>query len=75
MNGSPAEPASSSVHVSTGQTTSDLCTQVAQKLLDQTDWQASDLDFIIVATMSPDYMTPATAAIVQGRIGAKKRCV
>lgn len=58
-------------HVSTGQTTSDLCTLVAQKLLASTGWQATDLDFIIVATMSPDYMTPATAAIVQGRIGAK----
>ncbi|MCH5463277.1 ketoacyl-ACP synthase III [Lactobacillus sp. LC28-10] len=57
-------------HVSTGQTTSDLCTSVAQKLLDQSGWQASDLDFIIVSTMSPDYLTPATAAIVQGRIGA-----
>ncbi|MFC6255363.1 beta-ketoacyl-ACP synthase III [Secundilactobacillus hailunensis] len=59
-------------HVSTGQTTSDLCTSVAQKLLQQAGWQAADLDFIIVATMSPDYLTPATAAIVQGRIGAKK---
>lgn len=59
-------------HVSIGQTTSELCTSVAQKLLGQAGWQASDLDFIIVATMSPDYMTPATAAIVQGRIGAKK---
>ncbi|GAX01170.1 beta-ketoacyl-ACP synthase III [Secundilactobacillus silagei] len=59
-------------HVSTGQTTSDLCTSVARKLLQQAGWQAADLDFIIVATMSPDYLTPATAAIVQGRIGAKK---
>lgn len=59
-------------HVSTGQTTSDLCTSVAQKLLNQAGWQASDLDFIVVATMSPDYQTPATAAIVQGRIGATK---
>lgn len=59
-------------HVSTGQTTSDLCTSVAQKLLNQAGWQASDLDFIVVATMSPDYQTPATAAIVQGRIGAAK---
>ncbi|MTV81067.1 beta-ketoacyl-ACP synthase III [Secundilactobacillus folii] len=58
-------------HVSTGQKTSDLCTIVAQQLLDKVGWQPKDLDFIIVATMSPDYLTPATAAIVQGRIGAK----
>lgn len=59
-------------HVSTGQTTSDLCTSVAQKLLEQAGLQATDLDFIIVATMSPDFLTPATAAIVQGRIGANQ---
>lgn len=57
-------------HVSTGQTTSDLCTSVAEKLLGKSGWLANELDFIIVATMSPDDMTPATAAIVQGRIGA-----
>lgn len=58
-------------HVSTGQTTADLSASVAKKLLAQSDLHAEDLDFIIVATMSPDYMTPATAAIVQSRIGAK----
>ncbi|GAW99738.1 beta-ketoacyl-ACP synthase III [Secundilactobacillus mixtipabuli] len=58
-------------HVSTGQTTGDLCTSVAMQLLNQSGWRASTLDFIIVATMSPDYLTPATAAIVQGRIGAQ----
>jgi 3-oxoacyl-[acyl-carrier-protein] synthase-3 len=58
-------------HVSTGQTTADLCTSVAQQLLAQSGWSADDLDFIIVATMSPDYMTPATAAIVQNRIHAQ----
>ena len=29
-----------------------------------------DLDFILVATMSPDYTTPSVAAQVQGKLGA-----
>lgn len=57
-------------HVSLGENTSDLCTKVASDLLAQSGWQASQLDLIIVATMSPDAYTPATAAIVQGNIEA-----
>lgn len=59
-------------HVSTGQSTADLCAIVGNQLLTESGWRADDLDFIIVATMSPDYMTPATAAIVQQCIGATK---
>lgn len=59
-------------HVSTNENTSDLATQVSKKLLKKVSWSANDLDLIIVATMSPDNMTPATAAIVQGKIGASK---
>lgn len=50
--------------------TSDLCTQVARQLLNQQQLAASQVKAIIVATMTPDYYTPATAAIVQGNIEA-----
>ncbi|WP_405076571.1 beta-ketoacyl-ACP synthase III [Ligilactobacillus acidipiscis] len=59
-------------HISIGENTSDLCTKVAQRLLDQSGWSAESLDMIIVATMSPDSYTPSTAAIVQGNIAASK---
>lgn len=58
--------------ISTGENTSDLCTTVAQKLLAASGVAAADLDFILVATMSPDYQCPSTACLVQGRIGATK---
>lgn len=58
-------------HVSQEENTSDLATHVATGLLKQAALTAEDLDLIIVATMSPDNMTPATAAMVQGKIGAK----
>lgn len=57
-------------HVTTTQTTSALCGIVADRLLEDAGWSADSLDFIVVATMSPDYMTPATAAIVQHHIHA-----
>ena len=32
---------------------------------------ASDIDFIIVATITPDYITPSTACLVQDKLGCK----
>ncbi|WEV37145.1 beta-ketoacyl-ACP synthase III [Lactobacillus sp. ESL0677] len=58
-------------HLAQGEQTSDLAVKVANQLLEQANCPAEQIDFIIVATMSPDYLTPATAAIVQGKIGAK----
>ncbi|MBS9335254.1 ketoacyl-ACP synthase III [Fructobacillus sp. M1-13] len=59
-------------HVVEQENTSDLAAKVAEKLLAEANWQASDLDFIIVSTMSPDALSPHTSAIVQGKIGAEK---
>ncbi len=56
--------------IATDQNTSDLCTEVAKQLLANTGTTAEELDFILVATMSPDYLSPSTACIVQGNIGA-----
>lgn len=52
--------------------TSDLCIKVAEQLLEKSNLNAEELDFVVVATMSPDYTSPSTACIVQGAIGAKK---
>lgn len=57
-------------HIVRDENTSDLCIQVAQKLLHEATLEANQLDFIIVATMSPDFQTPSVASMVQGAIGA-----
>ena len=57
-------------HLVQNEQTSDLSARVAEKLIQKSGLNSDQIDFIIVATMSPDYMTPATAAIVQGKIGA-----
>ncbi len=58
-------------HISQNENTSDLATRVAEELLKKSNTNAQDIDLIIVATMSPDNMTPATSAMVQGKIGAE----
>lgn len=57
-------------HISKNESTSDLATEVAKQLLEKSDYEASQLDFILVATITPDSMMPSTAAIVQANIGA-----
>lgn len=52
------------------ESTSTLAAQAAFRALDQTDLHATDLDLIIVATATPDHLFPATACLVQDRLGA-----
>ncbi|UWQ19588.1 ketoacyl-ACP synthase III [Jannaschia sp. M317] len=52
-----------------GQMTSDLATAAAQAALDDAGLQADDIDAIILATSTPDLTFPATATIVQQKLG------
>jgi 3-oxoacyl-[acyl-carrier-protein] synthase-3 len=55
-----------------GTASSHLATEAAKILLAQTKTDPADIDLIIVASVTPDMMFPATACLVQDRIGAKK---
>ena len=57
--------------VSEGETTATLATEAAKKALTNAGVQASDLDLIICATISPEMPFPSTACFVQETIGAK----
>jgi 3-oxoacyl-[acyl-carrier-protein] synthase-3 len=52
-----------------GELTSDLATQAARAALADAGLGADDLDAIIVATSTPDLTFPATATIVQHKLG------
>ena len=52
------------------QTTSDLVVEAAKQALARAGVTAADLDLIILATDTPDYLSPATAAVVQAKLGA-----
>lgn len=54
-----------------GETTSDLALQAAQRCLARAGIEASQLDRIIVATISPDLLSPSTATIVARKLGAR----
>lgn len=45
--------------------------EAAKRALEDSKLNPEDIDLIILATESPDYMTPSSACIIQGEIGAK----
>jgi 3-oxoacyl-[acyl-carrier-protein] synthase III len=57
--------------VEKGQSTSDLAVEAAKQCLAKRGIDASEIEAIIVATISPDMFFPATACLVQDRLGAK----
>ena len=59
-------------YVDPGMATSDLATHAARELLDRTKIAASDVDAIVIATVTPDMMFPSTACLVQNNLGASK---
>jgi len=54
----------------TGQPLSELATQAAKTCLEKAGVLAQDIDGIIVATITGDYVMPATANLVQHQLGA-----
>jgi len=58
--------------VDKGMATSHMATEAAKCVLKQTKTNAADIDLIVVASVTPDMFFPATACLVQDRIGASK---
>ncbi len=56
--------------VDKGVSTSDLAVEAAKKALTAANLVPSDIDAIIVATVTPDMMFPSTACLVQNKLGA-----
>src|SRR5690554_6753121 len=53
----------------TGVTTSQLATKAAQQALQDAGVSATELDLIIVATSTPDFIFPSVACMVQAQLG------
>lgn len=56
--------------VAQGEATSDLAVKAAQQALQVARVHPQEVDLIIVATSTPDHILPATASLVQERLGA-----
>jgi 3-oxoacyl-[acyl-carrier-protein] synthase-3 len=55
-----------------GQATSDLGAAAARRLCEKSGIDPTEIDLIIVATVTPDMFFPSSACLVQTKIGAKK---
>jgi len=58
--------------MTSNQSTSDLILPAAEMALKNAGISAQDLDLIIIATDTPDYLSPSTAAVVQHKMNAVK---
>ncbi len=52
-----------------GVTSSDLALEASRRALDAAGRTANDIDLIIVATSTPDFVFPSTAALLQSKLG------
>lgn len=55
-------------------TTSDLCCPAAERLIADLGWGKSEIEALIFVSQTTDYYLPATACIVQDRLGLSKEC-
>ncbi len=63
-------------HVVEGdEVTSAMAARAADRALERANVRGSDLDAIVVATTSPDYLVPSAACLVQERLGARRAAV
>jgi 3-oxoacyl-[acyl-carrier-protein] synthase-3 len=53
-----------------GETTGDLAFRAGQQALTDAGVKASDLDMVVLGTTTPDIIFPATACLIQDRLGA-----
>lgn len=56
-------------------TTSDLSFAAAEKLIADLGWEKDEIDALVFVSQTPDYILPATACILQDRLGLSKECM
>lgn len=62
-------------HVVTDETTSELATKAAQNALENAGVSADELDMILCATISSEYISPSIACLLQRNLGAQCPCL
>ena len=51
-----------------GVTTSDFCVAATEKLLEDLNWNRSDIEVLVFVSQTPDYRNPATSCLIQDRL-------
>lgn len=57
------------------QTAADFCQTAAEQLICDLNWPKDTIDGLIFASQTPDYIAPATAGILQNRLGLTTDCL
>lgn len=57
------------------QCTSDLCYVAATRLMNKIGWDPASIDALILITQTPDYAVPASACVLQHRLGLSEDCI
>lgn len=60
--------------VDKGQCCSDLCYEAANNLIEELGWDRTEIEALIFVSLSRDYCTPATAGLLQDRLGLSHEC-
>lgn len=55
-------------------TTSDLSYAAAERLISDLGWDKNEIGALLFVSQTPDYILPATACILQDRLGLNKEC-
>lgn len=58
-----------------GTAASDLSLEASQKAMEEAKIKADEIDLILVGTVTPDFLLPSTACILQDGLGAKNAAV
>ena len=53
---------------------SDLCTEAAEKILNELGWPRDSIDALIMVTQSPDYLLPSTSCIIHKHLQLSDEC-
>lgn len=55
--------------------TSNMCFLSAQKLIEELNWDRSDIEILILVTQTPDQPIPGSSMLLQERLGLPKSCM
>lgn len=56
------------------ETAGDMAFKAAEKLIAGSNFNKSEVDFVLLCTQSPDYFLPSTSCIIQNRLGLSTKC-
>ncbi len=57
-----------------GETSADLAVKAAEKLFSENEIDKKEIDFVIFCSSGGDYITPASACVIQNRLGLSQHC-